>query len=69
MHESVAPLFVAATNKLRIIHECSCFIDFIKRVGEEIKCKACRAFYLFCNKLNKFKNTRARVLDSIIISH
>ena len=23
------------------------FIDFIKRVGEKIKCEACRAVYLF----------------------
>ena len=27
--------------------ECSCFNEFIKLVGEEIKCEACRAFYLF----------------------
>ena len=26
---------------------CSCFIEFIKRVEEEIKCEAYRAFYLF----------------------
>ena len=31
-------------DKSRILHELS---SFIKRVGEEIKCKACRAFYLF----------------------
>ena len=51
--------------KYRILHECSCFIEWIKWVGEEIKCEACRAFYLlFCNKLNKLKNTRRRMLDS-----
>ena len=27
--------------------ECSCFIEFIKRVGEEIKCEACQAVFLF----------------------
>ena len=37
----------ASCGKYRILHECSCFIDFIKRVGKEIKCEACRAFYLF----------------------
>ena len=31
-------------TELRILHECSCFIEFIKRVGKkEIKCEACRA--------------------------
>ena len=31
-----------------ILHECSCFIEFIKRVGgKEIKCEDCRALYLF----------------------
>ena len=39
---------VTVVNILRILHECSCFIEFIKRVGgKEIKCKACRAFYRF----------------------
>ena len=33
--------------------------------GKEIKCEACRAFYLFHNEFNKFNNTRARMLDSI----
>ena len=32
----------------------------------EIKGEACQAFYLFfCNKLNKFNNTGAQMLDSI----
>ena len=32
----------------RILHECSCFIEFIlTNWGKEIKYKACRAFYLF----------------------
>ena len=29
------------------------------------KSEACRAFYLFCNEFNKFKNKGARILDSI----
>ena len=28
-----------------------------------MKCKACRAFYLFFTSLIKFNNTRARMLD------
>ena len=31
-------------NTQRILHECSCFIVFIR--GKEIKCEACGAFYL-----------------------
>ena len=35
-----------------MLHECSCFIEFIKRVKETIKCEACRAFYhLFGTRL------------------
>ena len=37
--------------KLRILHECSCFIEFIKRNGE--------------NELNKLNYTGAQMLDSI----
>ena len=46
---------------------CSCFIEFIKLVGsgKEIKCEACRAFYLFLIKFNEFNDTRAQMLDSI----
>ena len=44
--------------------ECSCFIDFIKQVGEEIKFEAFRAFYLY-DEFNKFNITGARVLNSI----
>ena len=36
------------------------FIEFIKRVGEEIKCEACRAFYLFF---------ATSYIDSIIQGH
>ena len=39
---------------------------FIERVGEkEIKCEACRAFYLFRIEFHKFNNTGAWMLDSI----
>ena len=42
------PPVASFRNTWRILHECSCFIEFIKRVGgKEIKCEACRAFYLF----------------------
>ena len=34
-------------NIQRFLHKCSCFIEFIKRVWGEIKCEACRVFYLF----------------------
>ena len=37
------------------------FSEFIKRIEEK---KGLRAFYFFCNKFNKFNNTRARMLDS-----
>ena len=78
MHQS--QVFNSANMSFTAIHEirilaniseftvfgCSCFIDFIKRLGgKEIKCQACRVLYLFCNKFNKFNNTGARMLDSI----
>ena len=41
-------------------------LNLLNELGEEIKCEACRAFYLFFrNEFNKFNNTRARMLDSI----
>ena len=40
------------------INNGSCFIEFIKRVGE-------KNLSLFRNEFNKFNNTRARMLDSI----
>ena len=40
--------------------------NLITSWGKEIKCEACRAFCLFFrNEFNKFKSTRARMLDSI----
>ena len=46
----------------RILHKCSCFIEFIKPVGEkEIKCKDGLAFYhFFCNEFNRFNNAKVR---------
>ena len=41
-------------------------LNLLASWGKEIKCEACRAFYLlFRNEFNKFNNTRARMLDSI----
>ena len=40
-------------------------LNLLKSWEKEIKCEACRAFYLFRNEFNKFNNTRARMLDSI----
>ena len=42
------------------------FYEFIKRVGKRDKMRGLpRILSLFRNKLNKFNNTRARMLDSI----
>ena len=39
----------------------------MKRAGKKvIQCEACRAFISFRNKFNKFNNTRAQMLDSIL---
>ena len=46
--------------KLRILHECSCFIEFIKQVEEKVKCKACRAFDLFF---------ATSLINSLILKH
>ena len=42
-------------------------LNLLNELGKrEIKCEACRVFYLFFpNEFNKFNNTRARMLDSI----
>ena len=41
-------------------------LNLLNELGKEIKCEACRTFYLFFrNVLNIFNNTRARMLDSI----
>ena len=51
----------------RILHECSCFIELIKRVEEKIKKNArlSKHFISFCNEFNKFNDTGVRMLDSI----
>ena len=51
---------------LRSLHECSCFIEFIKRVEEKrYNVKFAELLTLFRNKFNKFNNTEARMLESI----
>ena len=35
MSAHVEPHHKIGTNTERILHECSCFIEFIKRVGEK----------------------------------
>ena len=47
--------------------KCSCFIEFIKQVVEEIKCEAYQAFYLFFATSLIIKGAQwlsGRVLDS-----
>ena len=40
-------------------------LNLLNELGKEIKCEACRAFYLFfATNLINSKNTRARMLDS-----
>ena len=36
-------------------------LNLLNELGKEIKCEACRAFYLFRNEFNKINNTRARM--------
>ena len=47
-----------------MLHECSCFIEFIKRVKETIQCETCRAFYhLFGTRLiNLIKQDSTNVI-------
>ena len=41
-------------------------LNLLRELGQEIKCEACRPFYLFfCSMFNKFNITRARMVDSI----
>ena len=49
-----------------ILHECSCFIEFIKRVKEKRwYAKLAEHFIFFRNEFNKFNYIRASMLDSI----
>ena len=53
-------------NKKRFLQRCSCFNEFIKRAGEIVKMRGLSSILsLFRNELNKFNNTRARMVDSI----
>ena len=40
-------LFHNNITAYRILNEYSCIIEFIKEVGEEIKCESCQAFHHF----------------------
>ena len=53
-------------NISRILYKCSCFIEFIQRVGESVKMRGVpRILSFFHNEFNKFDDTGARMLDSI----
>ena len=50
----------------RILHICSCFIERIKRVGENDKMRGLSSILSRVrNEFNKFNNKGARMLDSI----
>ena len=52
--------------KWRILHECSCFIAFIKLVGKRDQMRGLWSILsLFRNEFNKFNNTWSGTLDSI----
>ena len=40
-------------------------LNLLNELEKKIKCEACQHFILFRKELNKFNNTRARMLDSI----
>ena len=49
-----------------ILHECSCFIEFIKPVGEKDKMRGLSTILsLFRKEFYKFNNTGAQMLDSM----
>ena len=41
-------------------------LNLLNKLGKREKCQACPAFYLFGNEFNKFNNTRAQMIDSIL---
>ena len=45
-----------------LTHECSCFIEFIKRVEEK---RVAKHLSILRKEFNEFNNTGARMLDSI----
>ena len=49
-----------------ILHKCSCFIEFIKRVEERDKKQGLSSIlFLYCSAFYKFNKTGARMLDPI----
>ena len=53
-------------TEIRILHECSCFIDLLNELGKRDNMRGLPSILsLFRNGFNKFNNTRARMLDSI----
>ena len=50
---------VTAAKWWRILHEYSCFIEFIKRVVEEKNARLAEHLSLFRKEFNKFNNTGA----------
>ena len=40
-------------------------LNLLNQLEKRDQMRAYRAFYLFCNEVNKFNNTRACMLDSI----
>ena len=52
------------------IHVCSCFIEFIKRVGESDKMRCLPSILsLLRDEFNKLNSTGARMIDSIYQMH
>ena len=50
----------------RILHECSCFIEFFNELRKSDKMRGLPSILsFFCNEFNKLNNTRARILDYI----
>ena len=53
-------IFNRKSYKKRILHECSCFIKLINKLGKSDKMRGLQCMLLlFPNKFNKFNNTGA----------
>ena len=54
----------------RILHSCSCIIECIKLVAEEIKCSTRLLFYLFCSTrlINSIKHQHACQILYLLVS-
>ena len=62
-NKNTITIFLTSYDKKRILHLCSCIIEFIKLVA-----KASLAFYLFSpNSFNKVNNTGALMSDPLYI--